>query len=128
MAGRDLLPEEAFTAAGWIRIDRTTRQGGLLSLVRGRSDFRKGIFVGYNHQHFNFGLSSVDADDGYGRFTILQAKSGYTPGRWYYVAATYDGSVMRLYVNGELEVASRARVGESAEAGQPALARPLSRR
>ena len=109
---RDLLPEEAFTAAGWIRIDRTTRQGALLSLVRGRADFRKGVFVGYNHQHFNFGFSSVDADDGYGRFTILQGKSSYTPGRWYYVAATYDGSAMRLYVNGELEVTSRVQSGK----------------
>ena len=108
---RDLLPEEAFTAAVWARVDRSTRQGAFLALLKGRADFRKGLFVGYSHQHFNFGLSTVDADDGYGRFTVLQAKSSFTPGRWYYLAATYDGSVMRLYVNGELAGLSRAQSG-----------------
>lgn len=109
---RDSLPEEAFTVTAWARIDRTARQGALLCLLKGRAEFRKGLFLGYNHQHFNFGLSTTDADDGYGKFTVLQAKNSYMPGRWYFVAATYEGSVMRLYVNRELVGQSRAQSGK----------------
>ncbi len=108
---RDLLPTEAFTAAAWVRVDRTTRQGAVLALVRGRSDFRKGIVLGYAHQHFHFGLSTVDADDGYGKFSVVRAKTAFTPGRWYHVAATYDGQAMQLFVNGELAGLSRAQSG-----------------
>ncbi len=107
----DLLPDESFTLATWARIDRPARQGALVCLLSGRADFRKGFFLGFNHQHFQFGLSTADADDGYGKFTVVENKKIYQPGRWYHVAATYDGGTMRLYVNGEMAATSRAQAG-----------------
>jgi predicted phosphodiesterase len=115
----DLLPQEKFTVAGWIRVDRPTRQGGLVCLLNGRADFRKGLFVGFTHRHFNFGLSTSDVDDGYGKFTVIQSKTAYTPGRWHHLAATYDGSLMCLYVNGELAASSRTQSGRVKGPGAP---------
>ena len=44
--------------------------------------------------------------------TYLSAKTPIKKERWYYVAATYDGQTMRLYVNGELEAESNAQSGD----------------
>jgi len=42
------------------------------------------------------------------RIGILQARYAFTTGRWYHLAGTYDGSVMSVYVNGELVKSAHA--------------------
>jgi len=44
--------------------------------------------------------------------TYLQGKTKYEEGRYYHVAATYDGVVQRIYVNGDLDGESREQSGD----------------
>ncbi|MBT3842317.1 MAG: methyltransferase domain-containing protein, partial [Verrucomicrobia bacterium] len=50
--------------------------------------------LGYNNDKFNFALSTG------GDLTYLNASDSFQTGRWYHVVGTYDGSLMRIYVNG----------------------------
>ena len=48
------------------------------------------------------------------KLTYLPAKTRIEKGRWYYVVATYDGSTMRLYVNGQIEAQATEQDGDIA--------------
>ena len=110
----EFLPREAFTVAAWVRVDDPAEWGGILGCLQDNGPREKGFLVGFNKTHFFFGLSTQGADDGDGTMTYLTGNTGYEPGRWYHVAATYDGKAMRLYVNGRAD-------GESAEQSGPVL-------
>jgi len=57
-------------------------------------------------------LASEGANDGDGKMTYLRGKSKYELGKWYHVAAVYDGAQLRLYVNGELDATSDQQSGD----------------
>jgi hypothetical protein len=59
-----------------------------------------------NGQRLRFRLQT---DDGFGTSTLIGGPS-MVPGQWYHVAATYDGSFMRLFLDG-VEVGSLAKTG-----------------
>ena len=51
-------------------------------------------------QRFSFSLSNDGTDAT--KYTVY-SEQRFLPGTWYHVVGTYDGSVMKLYVNGQLE-------------------------
>ncbi len=51
-------------------------------------------------QRFCFSLSNDGTDAT--KYTVY-SEQRFLPGTWYHVVGTYDGSVMKLYVNGQLE-------------------------
>ena len=106
-----LLPKQDFTVASWVRIDEPTEWGGILGCFQDNGPKEKGFIVGYNKTGFYFGLATTGADDGDGKVTYLNGKSKYEVGRWYHVAATYDGKTMRLFVNGVEDATSTAQSG-----------------
>ena len=85
--------------------------GGILGVIQDNGGAEKGWVLGYNEHHFTFALASDGADDGDGLMTYLAGKTRYDEGRFYHVCATYDGAVMRLYVNGKLDGESKAQSG-----------------
>ncbi len=113
------LPTEALSASAWVAIERPHRWGGVISCVQDDGDHERGFLLGYEGEYFSFALASTGADDGNGDLTYLRGKTPYVPGRWHHVVATYDGSNMRLYVDGKLDA-------ESAEQSGPILHAPGS--
>jgi hypothetical protein len=111
-AKADWLPTRAFSVTARVRIDRRERWGGILSAVQDDADLEKGWVLGFDESRLTFAVSTVGGDDGNGQLTYLTSRTAYEPGQWYDVAATYDGRVMRLYVNGALEAVSRAQTDD----------------
>ncbi|NBS90703.1 hypothetical protein EBS67_12020 [bacterium] len=101
------MPHEKFSLASWIRIDEGTTNGGIIGCIQDNGNFEKGWLVGYDNEKFNFILSSQGADDGDGKITTLRSKSNYQKGKWFHLAASYDGASMRIFINGKLEGESK---------------------
>ena len=106
------MPSSRLSVSAWVAIERLQRWGGIISCLQDDGSVEKGFVLGFEGEHFSFALSTTGADDGDGLLTYFQAPASIVPGRWHHVAATYDGKVARLYVDGELESQSRAQSGE----------------
>lgn len=111
-AARPFLPARDLTATAWVKLDETAAHGGIVGLIQDNGDFEKGWLLGYNRRSFTFHLASRGADDGNGSLTVVRAQSAIEPERWYHVAGTYDGTTLRIYVNGALEGESTAQSGD----------------
>jgi len=105
------LPEEAVTLSAWVALERTQRWGGIVSAIQDNGEAEKGILLGYEDDRFSFGLATTGADDGDGRLTYLRGRTPIRLGGWHHVAATFDGEVARLYVDGELDAETEEQTG-----------------
>jgi len=95
------LPKREFSVAAWVVINETHGDGGLIGFAQDNGDYEMGWVLGYGRQSFSLSLSTTGADDGNGRLTRLNGKAAIETGRWHYVVGTYDGTTMRLYVDGK---------------------------
>lgn len=112
-AATPLLPARELSISAWVLLDETQPEGGIAGFVQDNGPLEQGWVLGFNQSHFTFRLATTGADDGDGLLTTLIANT--TPiarGRWHHVAGTYDGAVMRLYVNGQQEAESSAQSGD----------------
>ncbi len=105
------LPDAEFSASAWVNIAATTEYGGILGGIQDNGDAERGWCLGYTKDAFTFALATKGADDGDGKLTYLKGKTPLVTGRWYYIAATYDGQTMRLFVNGQLDAESAEQRG-----------------
>ena len=100
---KESLPVEHFTISAWVSIEEPKRWGGIVGCVQDDDQVEYGWVLGYNESQFTFGLSTVGANDGDGLLTYLDsADHVYELGLWHHVVATYDGKILRLYVDGIL--------------------------
>jgi len=106
------LPKKQFSVAAWVVVNETHPDGGIIGFVQDNGDFEKGWVLGYDRSSFTLSLATTGADDGNGQLTRLKGKSPLEPGRWHYVAGTYDGTTMRLYVDGKPDGESAAQSGD----------------
>ncbi len=102
------LPKQDFTVASWVRLDEPTEWGGLFGCLQDNGPTKAGFLLGYDQSVFQFALATAG---GNGTLTYLKGKTKYDLGRWYHVAATYDGKAMRLFVNGVEDATSSAQSG-----------------
>lgn len=92
------LPKKKLTVEAWVLIQNSQEWGGLAGLLQDNGDYERGFLLGFRQDRFCFALASEKAE----RLTYLMAKQSYEVGTWHHVAGTYDGRVMRIYVDGEL--------------------------
>ena len=105
------LPEKHMSVTAWVAVNTPIEWGGILGVIQDNGQAEGGWILGYNEHHFTFAMTSEGADDGDGYMTYMSGKTRYEEGRYYHVCATYDGAVMRLYVNGKLDAESREQSG-----------------
>jgi uncharacterized repeat protein (TIGR01451 family) len=99
------LPQRDMSVVAWIDVTEYAAPEGYVSAIQDNGGFEKGWAIGQQdvgEREFFFALSSEGADDGDGALTYLKSTGLGPHGGWYHVAATYDGTTMKLYVNGEL--------------------------
>lgn len=106
-----LLPEEAFTLSTWVSVDSSKRWGGIVGYFQDNAEAETGWVLGYDKEHFTFGLSTNGADDGDGMMTYLTGKTKYTKAMFHHVVAIYDGKTLSLYVDGRLDASTTEQSG-----------------
>ncbi len=103
----EFLPKEALSVVTWVRVDEPTEWAGILGCFQDNGPNEYGFVVGSNKKKFFFGLTT----DATKKMTYLESKTDCARGKWYHVAAVYDGKQMRLFVNGQLDSTSAAQAG-----------------
>ncbi len=106
------LPRREFTVSAWVSLHETQEYGSIIGAIQDNGDAEAGWMLGYTHDAFYFALASAGADDGNGAMTYLKGTGAIERDRWYHVVGTYDGSSMKLFVNGEMQNQSREQSGD----------------
>ncbi len=106
-----VLPLQGMTVEAWVRPESFPLYGGFIGAFQDNTGYQKGWVLGNVLNHLSFGLASQGADDGNGVMTYLQDPSVAVAGQWYHVAGIYDGSLMKLVVNGVQVASSPAQTG-----------------
>ncbi len=102
------LPEQDFSIETWVRLDEPAELGAIIGAVQDDPNAEAGWVVGYRKDRFIFGLAS----DSQTELTYLESSTRFTPGKWHHVVASYSGSKMALWVDGELSGESQTQEGK----------------
>ena len=103
------LPTKQFTAEAWVQIDKPQQWGGLIGAFQDNGNYERGWILGYTGSKFCIGVS---AKRGAPTMTYLAANTPFRTKTWYHVAGTYDGTTMKLLVNGRLAAVSKTQQGD----------------
>ncbi len=106
------LPRHRFTVETWVAVDQARQWGGIFSAMQDNGSAEAGFLLGYRGAQFCLALATTGANDGDGKLTYLSGRSAFRLGHWAHVVGSYDGTTMRLYVDGELEAQSTAQSGK----------------
>ncbi|MCH2161625.1 MAG: PQQ-binding-like beta-propeller repeat protein, partial [Phycisphaerales bacterium] len=103
------LPSRAFTAMAWVRIDEPTNWGGIIGVAQDNGAYEKGFMLGYRDNRFGMAVNGTDGPD---KLTWMIAPRPCIPRGWHHVAGSYDGEIMKLYVDGKLVSENREQSGD----------------
>ncbi len=106
--GDTRLPRRDCTFEAWVTIDRLQEWGGIIGAIQDNGDFERGWLLGYRNATFCLAVASTDKK----RLTYLTATDDFVLGAWYHLVGTYDGTTMRLFVDGALVASSTEQAGD----------------
>lgn len=79
---------------------------GLITALQDNGSYERGCAIGIHKNRFFFAVTSEST----GRLTYLTADTPVVAGRYYHVFGTYDGKLMKLFLNGKpVAVSSKQR-------------------
>jgi hypothetical protein len=119
-ANPDRLPRKEFSVSAWVMLSDTMREGSIVGYVQDDGDIEKGFYLGYDEKNFNF-LVAAEKEGQLSRLTRIRSKSPVKLDHWQHIVGTYDGTTMRLYVNGVEEATSTQQSGDVAYPKQATL-------
>ncbi|MFH1726042.1 MAG: LamG domain-containing protein [Elusimicrobiota bacterium] len=103
------FPGKQFTLESWINV---TRYDGDERTILAKMGWTHTSWWSYNMQVRSYGALYADFFNENGtRFPLSSPSGSIRTGAWQHVAATYDGAVLRLYIDGA-EAASREAYGD----------------
>jgi len=109
------LPSTSITVEAWAMLSESTNWAGLANFIQDNGSYERGWMLGCLDDRFMFGLASLGdrkPTDPYPSYlTYMKADGPFEIGKWYHVVGVYDGTTMRLYVDGLLAAESNDQRG-----------------
>ncbi|MGI6131226.1 MAG: LamG domain-containing protein [Bacillota bacterium] len=109
------LPSAAITVEAWVMVAESTNWASFANFIQDNGSYERGWILGCLDGRFMFGLASLGdrkVTDPYPSYlTYMKADGPFETGKWYHVVGVYDGTVMRLYVDGRLAAESNDQHG-----------------
>ena len=107
-----LLPEmpETISLEAKVIVENSPKWSGLIGAVQDNGNHERGCMLGIHDGKFFFSLASVERQS----LTYLESPKPFDKGRLTHIVGTYDGKVMRLYLDGK-------QVAESDQQSGPLL-------
>ena len=103
------LPTRDITVEAWVFPRTFQTWDAVVGFLQDNGTFERGWDIELrNGGRFAFTLESVAG----GGLTYMESSSTFSTNEWYHIAGTYDGTTMKLYVNGILEASSTAESGD----------------
>jgi hypothetical protein len=91
-----LRPTTGISLSAWVKYDALNYYGSIVSNQHWTGDSRSGYSIHNNGPTLYFCMAATNT----GVFTWATSGTPITVGTWYHVAATYDGTTMRIYMDG----------------------------
>jgi hypothetical protein len=107
-----LLPQREFTLAAWLSIDQAQQYGAVFSALDDKGGAERGLALGYNASEPYVALATQGGDDGDGKLTYLASSTPWKKGQIHQIVATYDGTLLTLFLDGEAVATSREQSGD----------------
>jgi hypothetical protein len=104
--------KQMFSVSAWVFVEEPSKGGGIAGQFEGTAENGRGWQLGYAEKQWRFALSTEEGATSSSRPTSLLGSAEIEPHRWYYVVGTFDGQVMRLFINGKLEAESGEESGQ----------------
>ncbi|MEM2566488.1 MAG: phospholipase D-like domain-containing protein [Candidatus Nitrosocaldus sp.] len=106
---QELRLQQQFSVSAWFRTTMNNNslvaiivnKGGFQSDTPGTPQQNYGIWITGSNQGVR-GKVQAGFEDANGRDYFVTSPNTYNDGQWHYAVVTYDGSVLRLYVDGSL--------------------------
>ena len=90
------LPRESFTAEALVRIDKPSDCVGFVGSLQDNGSCQRGWLLGCKNNCPLLALCASDSDE----MSYLTTKDSIQIGTWHHFLGTYDGKMMRLYLDG----------------------------
>ncbi len=92
-----LRPTSAITVEAWININSIGQWEGVVSNLQDNGSEESGYAFYFNNENITWWLKTVNGST---NFENNAPNASISTGSWNHIAGTYDGSALRLYVNG----------------------------
>jgi hypothetical protein len=107
------LPVEAISISSWVKVLNFSSYAGIFTFIQDNYSYEYGVGLfldgSASARKFNFAI----AGGGVG-LTFMPTSQALATNQWYFVTGTYDGTTMKLYVDGNLSAVSNAQSGNIA--------------
>ena len=105
------LPTQDITVECWAYVRDFTTWDAMVGFLQDNGSYERGWDIEVRDGNkFAFALATG------GSLNYLETTSEFPLNKWYHVAATYDGTTQKIYINGNLEAISTANSGPIAYA------------
>lgn len=101
-----LMPKSALSIEQWVMLRDSGSWPGFASCLQDNGSYERGWWIGANGSKFLFALAADTT------LTYMYAPTTFELNKWYHVVGTYDGTTMKLYVNGQSVAQSTAESGD----------------
>lgn len=92
----DGLPSrKEITVSTWVKTNSVHEWGGFVGAFQDNGQEESGWVLGTRNQKFSIGLTGSNSTINY-----LSDNSDFNLGEWYHVLSTYNGTTLKLYING----------------------------